>query len=94
MAEAGKWPATRASMIDNSANHIKRDNRLPIKKINVPLFCLYFVIMQIHNRHEGTTRGREQKHFEQRFYIEHERKINGATAIGKGDCKCNANCME
>lgn len=39
--------------------------------------------MQIHNRHEGTTRGRERKHFEQRFYIEHERKINGATAIGK-----------
>lgn len=40
-------------MIDNSANHIKFDNRLAIK-ISVLLFCLYFVIMQIYNRREGT----------------------------------------
>lgn len=46
-------------MIDNCANHIKLDNRLAIK-INVPCFCLYFVIMQIYNRHEGTRRARQE----------------------------------
>lgn len=57
-------------MIDNSANHIKLDNRLVIK-INVPCFCLYFVIMQIYNRHEGT-RGRAVKKYwsYNKFYVE------------------------
>lgn len=55
---AGRSCIAKRSMIDNSANHIKRDNRLAIK-INVLLFCLYFVIMQIYNRHR---RGRGSKH--------------------------------